>query len=68
MLIENDEVMMKALRVVVLVVGCLMLLLAGTGGSIMAGVVGTPGERAIALLAAAVAGLGLVMASSVSHH
>ena len=64
----NNEVKMKALRAIVLVVGVGLLLLSGVAGSIMAGLVGTPGERALALLAAAVAGLGLVQASSVTFH
>ena len=48
-----------------MVVGCLLLLIAGGSGLVIAGIEhASPGERAIAMLATAVAGLGLINAGA----
>jgi hypothetical protein len=57
----------KTMRTMVLILGCGLLTLSGVSGSIMAGLVGSPGERAIALLSAAVAGMGLINAAGLAQ-
>ena len=59
---------MKIAHTILVIVGCALLILSGIAGSIMAGLVGAPGERALALLAAAVAGLGLINAAALMQH
>ena len=53
---------MKVLRLIILLVGFLTLFLAGLSGLVIVGVGPGSVERAIAALAAAVAGAGMTMA------
>ena len=56
---------MKMTTAIFMVMGCLLLLIAGGSGLVIAGIEhASPGERAIAMLATAVAGLGLVNAGA----
>ena len=56
---------MKMATAILMVVGCLLLLIAGVSGLAIAGIGhASPGERGIAMLAAAVAGFGLINAAS----
>lgn len=56
---------MKILRGIVLVVGFLTLFMAGLAGMIIAGLGPGSMERAVATLAAAVAGSGMMLAGAI---